>query len=152
MLGFRFPTDLRQQIYFVLQHSFRCKSEIAFGQSTRVYTGLPVSVKYTGCGVGAEHRTSLPRNGNSPQPQRPGAFLEPADGGDPSHAPGQVGRRFRVRYRKIPKNWGSFDGRKYKMGGLSVTSILIIIVTLVTLVTFVTLLKIFFHNSLILFS
>ena len=88
----------------------------------------------------------------APSRKGQGLFLEPEDGGDPSHAPGQVGRRFRVRYRKIPSSWGSFDGRKHKMGGLSVTSILIISVTLVTLVTFVTLLKIFFHNSLILFS
>ena len=88
------------------------------GGGAGVHPGMLKAVIDAGGRIGAEHRASLPRNGNSPQPQGPEAYSVPAGGSGPPHAP-SVERRVCVRH--VGSRLGAFCIRK--MGGLSVTSI-----------------------------
>src|SRR5699024_7219618 len=65
-------------------------------------------------------------NGNSPQPRRrPGALLVPEGGSDPPHTPGSWDGATASGIRRPPFR-GAAEGEKMKLGGLSVTSIIII--------------------------
>ena len=133
----------------MLQHGFGGKPIGALGKHAKRHPCFLDVVPYAACRIWAKHGHPFSGKRNSPQPHGPGALLVPEDGSDPPHIPGSWNGASASGIRG-PQQWGPGHGRK--MGGLSVTSIIIIKRTNRTMRTNRTRSKIFFHRPLICFS
>ena len=78
----------RKQTDFPFQHRLSGQGERALRHGTGMHPCQLEAIIHTGGGIRAKHGTSLPENGNNPQPRRPGALLVPEGGSDPPHTPG----------------------------------------------------------------